>query len=189
MNKKILKIGAVLLILGFIIPVIATATIDDTATIADISNSVLASKNALRPTLTSKTPDIDLAPHLHEEDMLLEKNEPPESMPPSFKAKIKKAQSLDYDKINLRGKWGLYGSKKEGKFVAYKSKIDIIGIAYNNGQKAYFYILLNSITENFRGVTLYKGTFRLISGSYISEDGNFVAMWHVRYWDGWFVGE
>lgn len=163
MNKKTIKVMALILIIGISVPVITAAT----------------SNQELVPTLFSvKEPDISTK---YTTSKI--------SIADEYVEKVHEAKTIPDEDFNIQGRWGIYSTRNEGEFKGSEEENIICGKAWYNNQKVYFYIKMNKYLRTFDGVVLYNDDFHTIDGNYLKKDGKFIALWTCEGVDGWITGE
>jgi len=163
MKKNIyLKLGAIVLILGLLVPVIVTAIEPTSLKVYDKKQTLNAS-NVDADTVTIAV----------------------------VQKKITEAQTTDFGSFNMMGKWGSYDSFLDDTFIAQKDNNDIFGrVSRNNGKYTYFFITIKPILKTFMGIVFEGDEFHSITGKFINKDGKFNAMWKMNNdLEGWFVGK
>jgi hypothetical protein len=167
-KKTIYKIGAILIIIGFLIPVIATAT--ESVPTAEVDKH---SKETIQVDTNSLTATNSLHIQAIESELVRIESDDPES----------------FGDHNMIGKWGLYDSFEDGEFIALKTGTEIFGrVSYGIGYQ-YFYMFLRPLLKTFNGVVLINDEFHSINGKYMTQQGKFTAMWEIGNQEGWFVGQ
>ena len=163
MNKKTIKILALILIIGISIPVITAATGNQEEALSLFS---IKENNLELKTTTNR---MSIAEDLIE--------------------KTQDVSSIPEEDFNIHGRWGIYNTNNEGSFKASEEKNTICGKVLYNTQKVYFYLQMNKVLKKFDGVVLYDDDFHLINGNYLRKNGRFIAMWTCEGVDGWITGE
>lgn len=167
-KKTIYKIGAILVILALLVPVIATATEPTLTNLGQESTKSLKQK----PTLTASDADVVMSET-------------------AMRKKVGEAQTMEFGEYNMVGRWGLYDTLLDDTFIAQKDGNDIFGrVSRNNGKYTYFFITIRPILKTFMGIVFEGDEFHSITGKFINKDGKFNAMWEMNNdLEGWFVGK
>jgi hypothetical protein len=163
MNKKLIKIMAVVLIIGISAPMIVTA--------ASNQGDVLTLFSNKKPGLETQTKFYKT------------------SSADSIAEKVETVDSISEENFNIVGKWGIYDNNREGSFKGMDDKNSICGKTWYKNEKVYFYIQMNRITHTFNGVVIYNDNFHDIKGTYLKKDGKFIALWKTEFMEGWMAGE
>ena len=163
MNKKTIKILAVILIIGISVPVIVTGSSNQEQIMAFFSQN--KSSTDIKET---------------QNEMFINGE---------FSAELEKVDRIPDEDFNIKGKWGIYDNNMEGIFNGFKEGNKFYGKAWYNNEKVYFYLQMNKYLRTFSGVVIYNDNFHSISGNYMEKNERFIALWTCENVDGWFAGE
>lgn len=163
MNKKTMKILAILFIICISIPVIAVATTDQQELLSIFKKEESQLYNEKISTNSLSITDLS--------------------------KKVFEVERIPEDKYNINGKWGIFNRGNEGTFKGFENKNEICGKGWYKNEKVYFYIQLSKLLGTFSGIVIYKDNFHSINGNYIKKNGKYVALWKVEGIEGWFAGE
>ncbi len=162
LNKKTIKILAMILIIGLSVPVIVAGTSSQDHIMALFSQSMATS-------------DVKKARNmLFAEDVA---------------AELEEIKGVPEEDFTIQGKWGIYDNNMEGIFKGFEEENKIYGKTMYNNKKVYFYLQMNTYLRTFTGVVIYNDNFHSISGNYIMKNERFIALWTCESIDGWFTGE
>ena len=166
-NKTKYKIGAILVILGLLVPVIASA-----------AEPTLTNLRQDTARLTKQTPTLTAA-----SDMVMSET--------AMAKKVNEAQTVEFGEYNMVGKWGLYENFLDDTFIAQKDGNEIFGrVSRNNGDYTYFFITVRPWAKTFMGIVFDDGDYHSITGNFLFKDGKFNSMWEIdNTLEGWFVGK
>jgi len=163
MNRKLIKIAAIVVILALSIPMIVTAASNN----GDILSFISKKDSDLKygSEADEITMDLDVA------------------------YKTDELERLPEEDFNIRGRWGIYNSKNEGTFKGLEDQNTICGKTLFDNEKIYFYVQMNKYSQTFKGVVIYKDNFYTLNGNYLKKDGKFIALWTTENKEGWIAGE